>query len=130
MIRLKGEIAEADKMLAGLPQLLVDPDIKALAKKSVSRQIAEWEGKRDGLREALETIAVQAADDMDGLMADCRRAFLEAKTDFACLMTPAQVNRFVAEMVGPMEVLPDGGVRQREKTVDSRALSTVAIDGT
>ncbi len=54
-------------------------------------------------------------------MADCRRAFLEAKTDFAGLMTPAQVNRFVAEVVGPLEVLPDGSVRQKE-TVDGQML--------
>ncbi len=100
-----------------------------LAKKSVGRQIAEWDGKRDCLRQALEGVAVQAVDDIDKLMADCRRAFLEAKADFAGLMTPAQVNRFVAEIVGPMEVLPDGSVRQKEKTVDSDELSTVAIEG-
>lgn len=126
--RIKGEMAEADKMLAGLTRLLVDPDIELLAKKSVGRQIAEWEGKRDGLRKALEGVAVQAVDDMDELMADCRRAFLEAKADFAGLMTPAQVNRFVAEVVGPLEVLPDGSVRQKEETVDGEMLSTVPIE--
>lgn len=47
-------------------------------------------------------------------MADCRQAFLEAKENFAGLMTPAQVNRFVAEVVGPMTVLQDGRVVQKE----------------
>jgi hypothetical protein len=29
-------------------------------------------------------------------------------------MSPAQVNRFIAEVVGPMSVLPDGRVVQKE----------------
>lgn len=57
----------------------------------------------------------QAVDDMDELMADCRRAFLEAKADLARLMTPAQVNRLVAEAVGALERLPDASVRQQRR---------------
>ncbi|HMQ14503.1 MAG TPA: zinc ribbon domain-containing protein [Phycisphaerae bacterium] len=112
--RLKGEIAETDKFVANLTRVLVDPDIEAGAKKAVARPLAEQEAKREELRKALDGVAVQAALDMDDLMADCRQAFLEAKANFAGLMTPAQVNRFVAEVVGPMTVLPDGRVVQEE----------------
>src|SRR5688572_26094443 len=101
-------------MLAGLTRVLVDPEIDPLAKRSISRQIAECEGKQESLRQALEGVAVQAVDDLDELMAACRQAFLEAKANFAGLMTPAQVNRFVAEVVGPMVVSPDGSVRQND----------------
>ncbi|GMU39069.1 MAG: hypothetical protein AMXMBFR22_32600 [Phycisphaerae bacterium] len=112
--RLKGEIAETDKFVANLTRVLVDPDIEAGAKKAVARQLAEQEAKREELRKALEGVAVQAALDMDHLMADCRQAFLEAKENFAGMMSPAQVNRFVAEVVGSMTVLPDGRVVQKE----------------
>lgn len=127
--RLKAEIAEADKMLAGLTRVLVDPEIEPLAKRSISRQIAECEEKREGLRQALEGVAVQAVDDMDDLMADCRQAFLEAKANFAGLMTPAQVNRFMAEVVGPMVVSPDGSIRQNDNAHRDDSLWAAPIAG-
>lgn len=127
--RLKGEIADADKMLAGLTRLLIDPEIEALAKRSLSRQIAECESRRESLREALASVAVQAVDDMDALMAASRQAFAEAKANFAGLMTPAQVNRFVAEVVGPMRVMRDGTVGQNDNTPRVETLGAVPIEG-
>ncbi len=41
---------------------------------------------------ALEAVAMRAVADADGLMAECRRAFLEAKANFAGLMTNAEIN--------------------------------------
>ncbi|MBW7904810.1 MAG: recombinase zinc beta ribbon domain-containing protein [Phycisphaerae bacterium] len=121
--RLKSEIAEADKYVGNLTRLLADPDIEAGAKKAVARQLAEQDAKREELRQALEAVAVQAALDMDDLMHDCRQAFLEAKANFAGLMTPAQVNRFVAEVVGPMTVLPDGRIVQRETATTEKVVA-------
>lgn len=126
--RLKGEIAEADKYVGNLTRLLADPDIEAGAKKAIARQLAEHEGKREELRQALEAVAVQSVADMDDLMADCRQAFLEAKTNFAGLMTPAQINRFIAEVVGPMTVLPDGRVVQKE-TAATEKVAAAGIAG-
>ena len=127
--RLKGEIAEADKFVANLTRLLVDPDIEAGAKKAIARQLSEHEAKRDGLRQALEAVAVQAVADMDDLMADCRQAFLEAKANFASLMTPSQFNRFVGDVIGPMAVLPDGRVVQKEAVLTAEAMRTAGIAG-
>ena len=127
--RLKGEIADADKFIGNLTRLLADPDIEAGAKKAIARQLAEHEGKREELRQALEAVAVQAALDKDDLMADCRQAFLEAKANFSGLMTPAQVNRFIAEVVGPMTVLPDGRVVQKE-TAAIDEVAAAGIEGT
>lgn len=127
--RLKGEIAEADRFIGNLTRLLADPDIEAGAKKAIARQLAEHEGKREELRQALEAVAVQAALDMDDLMADCRQAFVEAKENFAGLMTPAQVNRFVAEVVGPMTVLPDGRVVQKETATTEEVVAAGIAGG-
>lgn len=126
--RLKGEIAEADKYVGNLTRLLADPDIEAGAKKAIARQLAEHEGKREELRQSLEAVAVQSVADMDDLMADCRQAFLEAKTNFAGLMTPAQINRFIAEVVGPMTVLPDGRVVQKEAATTGKVVAA-GIEG-
>lgn len=127
--RLKGEIAEADKMLAGLSRLLVDPEIEAGAKKAIARQLSVHDTKRDQLRQALEAVAVQSVSDMDELMTDCRQAFLEAKTNFASLMTQTQINRFVADVIGPMAVLPDGRIAQKEAVLTAEAMRTAGIAG-
>lgn len=127
--RLRAEMAEVDKALVGMTRVLVDPEIEPLAKRSISRQIAEHEEKREGLRQALEAVAIQAVADMDDLMADCRQAFLEAKANFAGLMSPAQVNRFIAEVIGPMVVLPDGRVVQKEAATTDEVAAAGIEDG-
>jgi len=40
----------------------------------------------------------------------CRQAFEEARANAAHLWTLAHVNRFVAEIIGPMRVMPGGTV--------------------
>ncbi len=127
--RLKGEIAYLDRTVIGLGRLLADPEIEPLAKKSLARQLAEHEGKRECLQGALQAVTVQVVDDMDELMADCRRAFLEAKENFAGLMMPAQVNRFVADVVGPMVVSPDGNIRQNDNAHRDESLWAAPIAG-
>ncbi len=126
--RLAREITEVDKTLTGSTRLLFDPEIEPLAKRSIARQVAEHESHRDELRGALDLVTTQAATDMDDLMTDCRRAFLEAKANFAGLMSPAQMNRFVAEVVGPMIVYPDGRVAQKEAAPEN--LGAAGIGGT
>ncbi len=113
--RLKTQIGEQDKLLVGLSRILIDPDIEPLAKKSIARQMAEAEGKREQLREALESVAVQSVTDSDNLLVDVRRAFLEAKQNFAGLLTPPQMNRFIEEVAGPMLILADGSVVQKDE---------------
>jgi site-specific DNA recombinase len=127
--RLKGEIAEVEKLIAGMTRLLFDSDIEGGAKKAIARQLSEHEAKRDGLRQAMDAVAVQAVADMDDLMADCRQAFMEAKANFASLMSPSQFNRFVADVIGPMAVLPDGRVVQKEAVLTAEAMRTAGIAG-
>ena len=57
-------------------------------------------------------MAVQSVTDSDHLLLDVRRAFLEAKQNFAGLLTPQQLNRFIEEVAGPMLILADGSVVQ------------------
>jgi site-specific DNA recombinase len=111
--RLKAQMAEQDKLLVGLSRILIDPDIEPLAKKSIARQMAEAESKREQLREALEAVAVRGIANSDDLLADVRSAFLEARQNFAGLLTPPQLNRFIEEVAGPMLVMADGTVVQK-----------------
>lgn len=127
--RLKGESADLDKLIGGFTRLLVDPDIESGAKKAIARQLSEAEAKRDTLRQSLDALAVQAVADMDELMADCRQAFLEAKANFTSLMTPSQMNRFVADVIGPMAVLPDGRIAKKEAVLTAEAMRTAGIAG-
>ena len=100
-------------MLVGLSRILIDPDIEPLAKKSIARQMAEAEGKREQLREALEAVAVRGIANSDDLLKDVRRAFLEAQQNFAGLLTPPRLNRFIEEVAGPMLIMSDGAVVQK-----------------
>lgn len=127
--RIKREIGELDDTMAGLIRVLVDADIEPTTKRSISRQVAECEVRREGLRQALEAVTVQAADDMDSLMSACHQAFLEARADFASLMNPAQTNRFIAEVVGPMLVLPDGSVVQKQQNPTAEAMGSMKVAG-
>jgi DNA invertase Pin-like site-specific DNA recombinase len=104
---------------------------------SCGRRMAKREGEcgnRTTVREDRLVARIQAAmaavfDDMDDLMADCRQAFLEAKANFASLMTPSQMNRFVADVIGPMAVLPDGRIAQKEAVLTAEAMRTAGIAG-
>jgi hypothetical protein len=60
--------------------------------RSIVREIAKHEIGRDELRQALEAVVVQTVANMDDLTADCRRASLETKANFAGLMVPIQVH--------------------------------------
>jgi hypothetical protein len=93
--RLKAQMAEQDKLLVGLSRILIDPDIEPLAKKSIARQMAEAESKREQLREALEAVAVRGIANSDDLLADVRSAFLEARQNFAGLLTPCVADLIV-----------------------------------
>ena len=42
--------------------------------------------------------------------------FLEARQNFAGLLTPPQLNRFIEEVAGPMLVMADGAVVQKNDT--------------
>ena len=118
--RIKAQMAEQDKLLVGLSRILIDPDIEPLAKKSIARQMAEAESKREQLREALEAVAVRGIANSDDLLADVRGAFLEARQNFAGLLTPPQLNRFIEEVAGPMLVLPDGRVVQKNDELEHK----------
>ncbi len=127
--RLKAEIAEIDKHLTSLARVLVDPEIEAAAKRSIFRQIAAHETKREELTKALGTVAADAVTDMDDLLADCRQAFLEAKANFAQVMTATELNRFIGEVVGPMAVLPNRQVVQKEAAPITEAMRAAGIAG-
>lgn len=127
--RIASEIAEIDRTLTSLSRLILDPEIEALAKRAVSRQMAECEAKRELLGKALEAAAIETVGDMDELMDACRQAILEARSGFSDLLSPVQMNRFVAEVVGPMTMHPDGSVTQKETAPEADASGAVTIAG-
>ncbi len=127
--RLRTEVADLDKRLTGLSRLLVDPDIEPMAKRSVARQMAEAEAERETFQLAMEAVAARAMTDADDLAADVRQALSEVRANIAGMATPALLNRFVEEVVGPMLVRKDGTVVQKESVSENKAAPTTKVMG-
>lgn len=109
-VRIKGQLAEIDKEIAGLTRLLVDPDMDALAKKAIMRQVGELETRRESLHAAMAEMADDAGETTERLAAEVRRAFDEARDSFNGILTPLQMHEFAEEVIGPMTLLRDGRV--------------------
>ena len=110
--RLRQEIADIDRQTGQLVQLLTDPDIDALAKKTISRQLGAAEAHREQLHAAVD----QTSDDntadrlvtiVEGVLADAKETFQAA--------TPAQINQLLAQFMGPVILQPDGKLIQKNQ---------------
>jgi 2-oxo-4-hydroxy-4-carboxy--5-ureidoimidazoline (OHCU) decarboxylase len=108
--RLRQDIADIDRQTAQLVHLLTDPDIDALAKKSISRQLGTAEAHREQLQAAMD----QTRDDntadrlvtiIQGVLADAKETFQTA--------TPAQINQLLEQFMGPVILRPDGKLIQK-----------------
>src|SRR4030095_16161194 len=95
-------------------ELIMDRTISAATKQALNRKIAEVENLRVLLLGAVEGLREQATADTEGLADAVVMAFDEARTSLASATTPERFNRFVDEFVGPLMILPDGSVQQKQ----------------
>lgn len=108
--RVKSQLAEIDKEIAGLTRLMVDPDMEAPARKALIRQMSELETRREGLHGAVGEMLEDANDTIGGLAEAVQQAFAEARESFAAIATPLEMHEFVAQVVGPLTLQRDGTV--------------------
>ena len=128
--RLRGELAGVDRELGRLTATLLD--VEGMARKSLARQIAELEERREGVCLMIEHAAGGMQTRAEDLMEATRQAFEEARASFASVMTAPEVNRFVERVVGPLVLGVDGGIRQagaQEKASSAGALEAEGIAG-
>ncbi len=112
-LKLRREIAELEKKNTAFLGLMIDPEVPAEAKRAISRQLGENESRREQVQEMLARLGEQANEGTQKLARAVRQAMAEAKANFAGLATPAQLNRLIGELVGPMVVRGDGTIQQK-----------------
>ncbi len=129
--QLKTDIHELERKIGSYLPLLADPDIEALTKKAVGRQIADLQAKQDTLCQTLEKIGDDQGRNQQNLVDSIREAFSEAKELYLERASHTQQNRLVAAVIGPMCLLPDGNVVQKSTTAqeDGRVTDNIAGGG-
>lgn len=108
--RIQADVKELDLSISRLTRLLTDDDIDLVAKRAISRQLGDAETKRDALQQAMMRTAQSANDNMDEFIHDVRQAISEVKDSLTDAVTPAKLNRFVEDWIGPIRVDADGSL--------------------
>ena len=116
--RIREQLRALDKTCDAQIRLLEDPDIEELAKRAISRKLAETEARRTELQASLDRLAEAANMNTELLARNVRRVLAVAKESFANISTPAQFNEFVQAHVGQMTVGEDGALSPREPDLD------------
>ncbi len=108
--------------------LLLDRDLEPLVKKAIGQRIAKAQAEQDQPRAALDHVAERTGESAIELADACREAFREARQAFADVATDSDFNRLVEAAVGPMVLLADGTIAQKEATAhsDGRLARSVA----
>jgi hypothetical protein len=108
--RIQADVKELDQSIGRLTRLLTDAEIDPVAKRAISRQLGDFELKRDALNQAMTRTAQSANDDLDEFIHAVRQAVAEVKASLTAAVTPAKLNRFVEDWIGPIRVDGDGSL--------------------
>ena len=102
-----------------------------LPRKQSASGIAKAQAEQDQLRAALDHVGGQLGQSAADLDEACREAFREARQSFAEAATDSDFNRLVEAAVGPMVLLADGTIAQKQTTAlsDGRLAGSVAGGG-
>src|SRR5207237_1281921 len=106
--QLRRDISEQERLIRSMVPLLSDPDLEAMTKKAVSRQIAEAQTKLEQLQGALASVGISACEDSGTRLREAELLFREAEECFSRVSCPAEFHRLVEDWVGPMVVGVDG----------------------
>jgi hypothetical protein len=106
--RIQVDVKALDDSIGRLTRLLTDNDIDLVAKRAISRQLGDAETKREALQQAMTRTAQSANDDMDEFIHAVRQAISEVKESLTDAVSPAKLNRFVEDWIGPIRVDADG----------------------
>lgn len=106
--RLRGELAELNKLSTGFGKLMLDPSLSAGAKSEIDRQLDEVASKRITLQRSLDQMAERSNRGAERLIAETRRALDDAKTSLTAIATPEETHAFIDRFVGPSVATADG----------------------
>ncbi len=131
LVRWIAEISALDNQMGRYMPLLLDRDLEPLAKKAIGQRIARAQAEQDQLRAALDQVTDETGQSAADLANACREAFREARQAFAEAATDSDFNRLVEAAVGPMVLLADGTLAQKQTTAlsDGRLVGSVAGGG-
>ena len=130
--RLHAHVADLDRRIASVTDLLTDPAIEDAAKRPLSRQLGEAETQREEAQSRLHGLAEEAGDTADKLTKAVRQALGEARDSLGNVATAAQLHEFMERFVGPMVLHADGSITQKQTAPDdaeAAALRNVAGAG-
>jgi hypothetical protein len=107
---VKHQIADQEKIIAGLQRLFVDPDlaVNSDTKRSVIRQCGEAEANWDQLRDSLIHLGDKTSDSHLSILNDAKDVFTEARACFSSVGSASMIHRFIEDFVGPIVVEADG----------------------
>ena len=131
---LEGQIAEIDAQTKTLMQVMMNPLIDKGALTAFSRQISEKEGERKKVELRLSRAGAPASHGQERLAKHVHTAYRRACESFSQIVSPGQLNRFVEDYVGTMNLRSDGVVvpRSAETTTasdESEAVVHIAVAG-
>jgi len=119
--RLQQQITELDQHSKHLVQLLTDPDIEAIAKKTISRQLGETEMQREQLQAAMQDTCNDRAAERLAIV--IQSVLAEAKEVFQAA-SPAQINQLLEQFMGPVILQPNGHLAQKNQQVEPPQTTT------
>ena len=108
--RLNRQMTDLDAQSRVLMGLMMNPVIDAGALTAFSRQIAEREAERKKLEGRLARVASLSCQGEERLTRCVRTAYRQVRERFAETVMPSQLNRFVEDYIGPMELTSAGTV--------------------
>jgi len=109
--QLRGEVKALEDRNKRLTGLLLDPEIDSVAKRTISRQMAENEEQREKIEGRLAQVADSSSEGNDKLVRAVRVAYREARESLSKIASPTHLNRFVETYIGPMSVTEQGLVK-------------------
>jgi hypothetical protein len=120
--------------VAKLTDMLVDPDLHALAKRAINRQLSEAESKREDLQQRLSSCGGQNGNRLSQFADDVWTAVKEVQESTTALANDAQYHAFVESFIGPISVHADGrltplGPERTTASDESEAVATSTIAG-
>ncbi|MEA2708374.1 MAG: site-specific recombinase [Phycisphaerales bacterium] len=118
---VRRQAATVDHRRRTLADRLRDPNVPELAARAIYRELADDEAEIQRLQTVVATMGERANDETELLVGDVRREFEAAWRRLADATTPEQLNRIMADFVGPLTVHPDGSFSLKKKETPAEA---------
>lgn len=134
LAQARQELRDYERKLVKLTDMLTDPDLDALAKRAISRQLSEAEAKREELQGRLVEVGGTNANRVSQFAEDVWTAVREVEGSITALANDAQYHSFVESFIGPISVHSDGRLAPVEAETatasdESEAVATSGIAG-